>query len=116
MYKMNYDKIENERVVQSITLEQFCKDLGMTPEGYKKMLGKQTMKVSTLELIVNRLKKPVSSFFEGTEQLNITQTHNGRGDNNMTLDGCRSLLAEKERQIAELKRDKEFLQELLKSK
>lgn len=112
---MNYELIEEERRKSGITIEKFAEIIGMTKAGYDKMLRAKSMKVEILQKIADEFHKPISYFFE-MEGANYNQNHNGQGDNNMSLNSCQQLLAEKDKQIQSLEKDKEFLQNLLQKK
>lgn len=48
---------------KGIKIKDFCNDLGITEQGFAKILRSNSTKIETLEQIANKLKVPVSVFF-----------------------------------------------------
>jgi transcriptional regulator with XRE-family HTH domain len=61
---LNYSKIRNALVEKKISQTRMAELIGMTREGYGRMIKDESMKVSTLEKIADVLGLPIIYFFE----------------------------------------------------
>lgn len=67
---------------RKISINDFAVDLGMSPQGLQKLIRENSTKVDTLELISQKLKVPISLFFDSIEEKSITHlslTDHGHG-------------------------------------
>lgn len=49
---------------RGIKVKDFCEDLGLTEQGFAKLIRANSTKIETLELIANKLNVPIATFFE----------------------------------------------------
>lgn len=49
---------------RNISIRDFSKEIGITEQGLQKLIRENSTKVETLELIANKLKVSISTFFE----------------------------------------------------
>jgi len=126
---MNLSNIETLRKEKNISQEKLANLIEMSKVGYQKAIQNGDLKVSTLVKIAEVLDVPVSYFFEydkesAAKNLNIKQQINGSGNkfnnnNKIVINEMDALHKENEilkQQIVDLKKDKEFLQEMLRKK
>lgn len=66
---MDYDKLISLMNKENLSNRAMAKIVNMTVGGFIPMLKNKTMKVETLEKLANHFQKPISYFFEDTEDL-----------------------------------------------
>jgi transcriptional regulator with XRE-family HTH domain len=88
-------KIKELRKVNKITEKELSDYIGMTVTGFRQAVVNETLKVNSLKLIAEKLKVPVSYFFEDAEPSikepgAIYQTANGNNNQmSVGLNECR---------------------------
>jgi transcriptional regulator with XRE-family HTH domain len=61
---------------RGIKIKEFCDELGLTEQGFAKLIRANSTKIETLELIAQKLNVPVSTFFtENKEAEILTNMH-----------------------------------------
>lgn len=60
---MNYNKLKDEIKLKKISIRQLCIKIGISEQGYYKMIGNKTMTVKNLESICELLKVSPCEFF-----------------------------------------------------
>ena len=61
---------------RKIKIKEFCDELGLTEQGFAKLIRANSTKIETLELIAQKLNVPVSTFFtENKEAEILTNMH-----------------------------------------
>jgi transcriptional regulator with XRE-family HTH domain len=106
---MNYKKLKELVDKENLSQNKAAAAFGMSAPGYKEMLDNQTMKVETLEKVARHFNLPVSYFFD--EVGNELNEPRPEYKNN-----CCELCREKDKQIEELKHDKEWLKSQIEAK
>jgi transcriptional regulator with XRE-family HTH domain len=61
---VNYTKIKTELENRGITVKDFCRDIGITEQGFYQMFRNRSMKVDVLERISDELQVPVAYWFD----------------------------------------------------
>ncbi|MDR1225817.1 MAG: helix-turn-helix transcriptional regulator [Prevotellaceae bacterium] len=61
---MNYSKIRLEIEKQKMTVKNFCQKVGISEQGFSKMLDNQSIKIEILEKMSDVLGVPISYWFE----------------------------------------------------
>lgn len=122
---MNFNKIKFLSDEKNISLKKLCVEIDVTEQGLQKMFANNSMKIETLEKIAKVFDVPVSYFFDDKKTDCIIQTNGHKNTYKVNSDEISIASDTKEtykdleienlkQQIADLKRDKEFLQETIK--
>ncbi len=64
---MNYGKIKLELTQRGIEIKEFCKDLGISEQGFHQMIRNRSMRVEVLESISRILQLPITFWFDCDE-------------------------------------------------
>ncbi len=64
---MNYGKIKLELSQRGIEIKEFCKDLGISEQGFHQMIRNRSMKVEVIEEISRILHLPITYWFDEGE-------------------------------------------------
>lgn len=70
MLKIIDNKIRKKLVDHNMTIKDLCYKIGMSENGYAKMMKNESAKLSTLEKIAKVLDVPMQFFFDGEYNLN----------------------------------------------
>jgi len=106
---MNYKKMVDLVKEQNLSDNKIARIMDMTGTGYRDMLKNHTMKVDTLEKVARHFNIPVSYFFDEVgNELNEPRAE--------YKTNCCELCREKDKQIEELKHDKEWLKSQVEAK
>lgn len=77
---LKYSKIENLTIEKKISQTKIAQIIGMTREGYGRMLRDKTMKVSILEKIASIFEVPITYFFEEETELQSGEVEHKTND------------------------------------
>jgi transcriptional regulator with XRE-family HTH domain len=106
---MNYKKLIDLVSEENLSDNKIARIMDMSGTGYREMLKNQTMKVETLEKVARHFNVPVSYFFDEP----ATELNEPRPEYKTN---CCELCREKDKQIEELKHDKEWLKSQIEVK
>ena len=56
---------------RGIKIKDFCDELGLTEQGFAKLIRANSTKIETLELIAQKLNVPISTFFTEKHEAEI---------------------------------------------
>jgi len=110
---MNYRKIEELRNSKRFSKTEIAGRLGMTLNGYEKMISLKTLNVERLEKLCEIFKVPVQYFFDDNEKLHeVNEAAGEYNTKSKTLTD--QLLASKDEQIRLLQEQVDLLKKLSK--
>ncbi len=85
---MNYGKIKLELTQRGIEIKEFCKDLGISEQGFHQMIRNRSMRVEVLESISRILQLPITFWFDDNEtnvKDSLSSNPAGYSDSNSNL-------------------------------
>lgn len=108
---MNYSKIEDLRNSKRFSKTEIAGRLGMTLNGYEKMISLKTLNVERLEKLCEIFKVPINYFFDDNEK--IQEVNEAAGEySTRNKELSEQLLASKDEQIRLLQEQVDLLKKL----
>lgn len=107
-----YRKIINEIKLKKMSQSDLAEKIGMTREGFSRMIKAKTMKVETLEIIASILGQPESFFFK-TEYPTNSETSTMKEPNPYKTENMVNLIESQKKIIALLEDKVNYLEQRL---
>jgi transcriptional regulator with XRE-family HTH domain len=87
---MNYNKLKEKIKESDVTIRDFCKLMGLTPQGFHKNIKENGLRIGMLEKMSNKLGVPMVYWFEESKSIVNEQMIQYRRENEPNIEELRS--------------------------